>query len=556
MKGSFFFFRPAFYIAITLYLVAIQCLTPYEVPPPPLYPHVPDTTLNDTGIVDGGSFSNPIIPGFHPDPSICRVGQDYYLVNSSFEYFPGIPIFHSRDLVNWRQIGHCLTRTSQLDLNRTVSNGGIAAPTIRYDNGTFYVIVTETVKKGNMFVTAKDPAGPWSEPTYVVTEGFDPSLFFDDNGKVYFQSQEGEDEKSHIIQYQINLETGKFISPKKTIWTGDGDVWLEGPHLYKINDIYYLTAASGSTGWGHHQLIAASNRVFGPYIDCPSNPILSHKGTTEPIQFTGHADIFQDHNGRWWAVFLAVRQMDVGYSPLGRETFLAPVLWKKGWPVIGVDGKVSLRMCGPLPEVCPWERAPVRDEFDNSDLPVHYMFLRNPKPGSFSLRERPGWLRLHGNGITMSNQDACDFIGRRQQHLNAVVRVKMEFAPHEIGEEAGISIRLNEKAHYELAVIRRSDADRCMVRSCAGGETRFVDSVGISGAISYLQIECSHERYVLSCFTDSLSRVTLAELESRPLSMEMMNSFTGVVIGMYATGNGKACIVPADFDWMEYNPRD
>jgi xylan 1,4-beta-xylosidase len=555
MKRSFLFLWPIS-LAILLFLAAIQCLTPYEVPPFSLFPFVPDTTLNDTGIMDGGSFSNPIIPGFHPDPSICRVGQDYYLVNSSFEYFPGIPIFHSRDLVNWRQIGHCLTRTSQLDLNRTNSNGGIAAPTIRYDNGTFYVIVTETGKKGNMFVTAKDPAGPWSEPVYLITDGFDPSLFFDDNGKVYLQSQEGDGRESHIIQYQIDLTTGCRIGQKKSIWAGDGDIWLEGPHLYKINALYYLTAASGGTGSNHHQLIAASNHVFGPYTDCPLNPILSHQGTAEPIQCTGHADMFQDHNGRWWAVFLAVREMNVGYSSLGRETFLAPVLWKKGWPVIGSDGKVSLRMRGPLPEVCSWEQVPARDEFDSSDLPARYVFLRNPKPGSFSLRERPGWLRLHGNGIIMSNQDACAYIGRRQQDFNAVVRVKMEFGPQKIGEEAGLSIRLNEKAHYEIAVIRRSDVDRCMVRSCIGSETHFVDSIDVTGTTFYLQIECSHERYVLSCFSDSISSVTLAELESRPLSMETWNSFTGVVIGMYATGNEKACIAPADFDWMEYIPSE
>jgi xylan 1,4-beta-xylosidase len=551
-----FFLSGLLATTIAFCLAMLRCLSPYDVPPPPLFPLVPDTTLNDTGIVDNGSFSNPIIPGFHPDPSICRVGRDYYLVNSSFEYFPGIPVFHSRDLVNWRQIGHCLTRTSQLDLNRTVSNGGIAAPTIRYDNGIFYVIVTETVKKGNLFVTAEDPAGPWSDPICVPTEGFDPSLFFDDDGKVYFQSQEGEGRESHIIQYRIDLTTGNRIGQKKTIWTGDGDYWLEGPHLYKINEIYYLTAASGGTGANHHQLIAASNRVFGPYIDYPSNPILSHKGTTEPIQYTGHADMFEDHNGRWWAVFLAGRPMNVGCSPLGRETFLAPVLWKKGWPVIGNEGKVSLTMNGPLPEACPWEPLPARDEFDSSGLPLQYVFLRNPKPGSFSLRERPGWLRLHGNAFTISNQDACAFIGRRQQHLSALVRVKMAFSPQQAGEEAGVCIRLNESAHYECAVIRRPDADRCMVRTCMNGETHFVDSLESPGAASYFQIECSHEQYTISFSADTTSPVTLATLETRPLTMESVQSFTGVVIGMYATGNGKVCTAPADFDWMEYIPHD
>ncbi|MBN1128875.1 MAG: glycoside hydrolase family 43 protein [Chitinispirillaceae bacterium] len=529
-----------------------RCLSPYQVPPEPPLPHVPDTTLHDTGIVDGESFRNPIIPGFHPDPSICRVGQDYYLVNSSFEYFPGIPIHHSRDLVHWRQIGNCLTRSSQLDLYRTNSNGGIGAPAIRYHNGLFYLIVTETSKKGNIFFTARDPAGPWSEPVSVPTEGFDPSLFFDEDGKVYYQSQEGSGSESHIIQYRIDPATGSFLSQKKTIWTGDGDVWLEGPHLYKINGVYYLTAASGGTGWNHHQLVAASNRVFGPYIDCPINPVLSHQGTSEPIQYTGHADLFQDHNGHWWAVFLAVRHLGFDYSPLCRETFLAPLRWEKGWPVIGDNGRVSLAMKGPLPGSVTWEPPPARDEFSSPNLPFHFLFLRNPKPGSYSLSERQGWLRLYGNPLTMSDQDAPAFVGRRQQHFDACVRVKMAFSPQNEGEEAGMTVRLNERAHYEIALVKRAGAVRIIVRSCTWGKICLVDSADCSASAVFLQVACRHEAYSFSWSPDSSSFDTVAELESKPLSMESIHAFTGVVIGMYATGNGKKCAVPADFDWIEY----
>jgi xylan 1,4-beta-xylosidase len=533
-----------------------QCLNPYDPPPEYLVPFVPDTTLNDTGIVDGGTFRNPIIPGFHPDPSICRVGQDYFLVNSSFEYFPGIPVHHSKDLVHWRLIGNCLTRQSQLSLARETSSGGVSAPTIRYHNGTYYVIVCAGTTRGVMYVSAPDPAGPWSEPTSVVTEGFDPSLFFDDDGKVYYQSQSGVGRESHIIQYRIDLATGWFIGPKKTIWKGDGDVWLEGPHLYKINGAYYLTAASGGTYWNHHQVVAASNRAFGPYLKCPGNPVLSHQGTDEPIQFTGHADIFQDHNDRWWAVFLGVRHMDVGYSPLCRETFLSPLRWVKGWPVIGDSGIVSLVMKGPLPETYAWGNPSARDEFDSAALPPHLLSIRNPRPGSYSLSARPGWLRLNGNEMTLSDPDSPVFIGRRQQHFNAWIRVKMSFLPAFDNEEAGVSIRLSEAAHYEISRTRQSGEHCLIVRSCTWGSAVLIDSVAFSGSDVYLQITGSHTKYALEWSPDGDSFARIAELETRPLSMEHIHAFTGVVIGMYATGNGKSSTVPADFDWFDYQGTD
>ncbi|MBN2038009.1 MAG: glycoside hydrolase family 43 protein [Chitinispirillaceae bacterium] len=530
-----------------------QCLLPFEPPPPVPLSDVLDTTLHDTVVVGGTVFNNPIIPGFHPDPSICRVGSDYYLVTSSFEYFPGVPVFHSRDLVNWRQIGHCLTRKNQLDQTGVPSSGGAAAATIRYHEGLFYVILTANGK--NFFVTATDPAGEWSDPVYTVFDGFDPSLFFDDDGRAFLQSQEGRDSGSHIIQYEIDPATGQVLSPKKTIWTGDGDVWLEGPHLYKINNVYYLTAASGGTGWNHHQVLAASARVFGPYEPCPYNPVLSHKDTREPIQFTGHADFFQDENGKWWSVFLAVRHMDKGYSPLGRETFLSPVLWKKGWPVIGDNGRVSLAMKGPLPPLQSLETIPNRDDFTQAELPLCYVFVRNPMPGCYSLRGRPGWLSLRGNEATLSTRDLPAFVGRRQGHFSAVVTVKMEFNPVASGEEAGVAVRLNEKAHYEMGLVKRGEINRCMVRSCTWGESRFVDSIDVTSSVLFLRVACSHERYAFSCAQqDTLSFQHLADLESKPLTMEHIFAFTGVVIGMYATGNGKSCEVPACFDWFEYAP--
>ncbi|WP_342746144.1 glycoside hydrolase family 43 protein [Paenibacillus donghaensis] len=268
------------------------------------------------------SYSNPILPGFYPDPSITRAGDDFYLVCSSFEYFPGVPIFHSRDLIHWTQIGHVLDRMSQLDIRGCKSSGGIFAPTIRYYDGMFYMITTDVGGRGNFYVTAADPAGPWSDPISIPYGGIDPSLMFDDDGRVYVTTQQGADYDSHAIQYEIDVATGEALTEPVVIWTGDGGPWTEGPHLYKINGIYYIMTASGGTAKEHREIIGRSSSPYGPFERLP-HPILTHKDTESPIQYLGHADLIEDNNGDWWAVFLGVRLVDSKYTVLGRETFLA-----------------------------------------------------------------------------------------------------------------------------------------------------------------------------------------------------------------------------------------
>jgi len=224
------------------------------------------------------TYQNPVITGFHPDPSICRVGEDYYLVTSSFEYFPGVPIFHSRDLVHWRQIGHCLHRQSQLDLQGTKPSHGIWAPTIRHHNGTFYMVTTLVPKWKNFYVTAKDPAGPWSEPVWLEQGGIDPDLFFDDDGEVYLTTSGNQ-------MCRIDIETGKQTDATQVPWPGSGGSCLEAPHLYKVNGKYYLMAAEGGTHMGHMETIARAETPYGPYETCPNNPILSNRNRTPSEEF-------------------------------------------------------------------------------------------------------------------------------------------------------------------------------------------------------------------------------------------------------------------------------
>src|SRR5262245_26506144 len=285
-------------------------------------------------------YRNPVLPGFYPDPSVARVGEWFYLVNSSFEFFPGVPIHRSRDLVHWEPLGYVLTRDSQLPLATAEPSRGIFAPTIRYHAGTYYMITTNVSHGGSFFVTAKDPAGPWSEPVSIAAPGgIDPSLFFDDDGKVYLTSTGS---APGIYEAQIDVASGKLLTPQRIVWKGTGGRYPEGPHIYKVRGRYYLMISEGGTEYGHMVTIARASSPGGPFEPCPRNPILTHRDTqlNQPIQGTGHADLVEDGAGNWWMVFLAFRPQGGFYwQHLGRETFLAPVRWDaQGWPVVN-DGK-------------------------------------------------------------------------------------------------------------------------------------------------------------------------------------------------------------------------
>lgn len=495
-------------------------------------------------------FKNPIIPGFYPDPSVCRVGNDYYLVTSSFEYFPGVPIFHSRDLINWRQIGHCLTRKNQLFLEKAPSSRGIYAPTIRHHNGTFYMVTTNVVSKGHFYVHTTDPSGEWSKPVWVDQCGIDPSLFFDDDGKVYFTST-GD---NCIVQSEIDIKTGKRLTDVKRIWAGTGGIYPEAPHLYKINKTYYLMIAEGGTKYGHMETIARSDNPWGPFGSYPYNPILTHRRSIRPIQATGHADLIEAHNGTWWLVFLGIRPNDFPrYHHLGRETFLTPVTWTKdGWPVVGRSGKVSLEMKADCLPFYPWEKEDVRDDFKSEKLGLQWNFLRNPRDEDWSITERPGWLRLLGSGVTLDDTDSPAFLGRRQRHFRCCVSTLLDFSPKREGEEAGLTVLMNERHHYEIAVTRLENKRCIIVRRRIGNRTAIIARKEIGTGSVRLKIEADREMYHFSCALNGQEFRIIAKSKTRHLSTEVAGGFTGVYFGMYATGGGKKSTTPAFFDWFEY----
>ncbi|AMB57608.1 glycoside hydrolase family 43 protein [Microterricola viridarii] len=282
-------------------------------------------------------MSLPILPGFHPDPSICRVGDDYYLVTSSFEYFPGVPIFHSTDLLNWTQIGNVLDRPSQLPL--TAESGGIFAPTLRFHDGLFWMITTQIdrVAEGHLIVTASDPRGPWSEPVFTTgTVGIDPDLAWDENGACHLSWTRYSPQGSEIVQARLDPASGALLSEPRPLWAGTGLAHAEGPHLYRRGDWWYLLIAEGGTERGHAVSIARSRSIDGPFESNPANPILSHRSTDHPVQNTGHADLVELPNGDWAMVYLGVRPrgMTPGFHVNGRETFLASIDWAEDWPVV------------------------------------------------------------------------------------------------------------------------------------------------------------------------------------------------------------------------------
>lgn len=505
-------------------------------------------------------YQNPVIPGFHPDPSICKVDSDYYLVTSSFEYFPGVPIFHSRDLVHWDLIGYCLTRKSQLNLEKAPPSAGIYAPTLRHYNGMFYMITTNVSGGGNFIVTASDPRGPWSDPIWIDQSGIDPSLFFDDDGKVYYTGNTPWDgSEQGIYQFEIDPATGNKLSPVRLIWRGTGGRYPEGPHLYKINGCYYLMIAEGGTEYGHMETIARSKSPWGPFEPCPRNPILTHRnvnGQSNLIQGTGHADLIQAHDGSWWMVFLAFRPVQGNWHHLGRETFLAPVAWdENGWPVVGINGTVLPEMKARTLNQTPEKNLAFIDYFDNQSLSMEWNYLRNPDYSCYSLTERSGWLSLKGNQFTLDSVASPAFLGIRQQHFSFTATARMDFQPRRNSEEAGITAFMNNRFYYRLCAEMKEDGKSYIVLNHRIGSYSYeVSRMPYSDRMIWLRISASPEAYSFSVSSDGNNFTVIGTGDTRFLSSEVAGGFTGVFLGLYATGKGKPSSVPAYFDMFAYVP--
>jgi xylan 1,4-beta-xylosidase len=504
-------------------------------------------------------YRNPVIPGSHPDPSVCRAGEDYFLVTSSFEYFPGIPLFHSRDLVNWRQIGHCLTRPAQLDLAGAQCSDGVWAAAIRYHGGVFYVTSTnvrrDPWRSRNFLVCSPDPWGEWSDPSWLDEEGIDPELFFDDGSCYYVRNG-----PNGIWLGEVDLRDGAAVSGMTHIWGGTGGAYPEGPHVYKVHGRYYLMIAEGGTGYAHMTTIARSHSLLGPYAPCPRNPILSHRHRhSHPIQCTGHADLIEAHNGSWWLVFLGVRDRYPGARSfhLGRETLLAPVSWDAhGWPVVNGTGTVETEMeADCLPRV-PWELERRHDDFDSPALGLRWNSLREPLGLRASLSERPGWLRLRGGPGTLDSTGPVAFVGQRQCEMNCRATALLDFEPVQEGEEAGLTVLMSNRYHYEVGVVLRGGVRQAIVRRRTGDVHAIVRSEPARQGPYILTVNADPENYTFTFAGTEWREQQLASLEVRAVADELAGTFTGVYLGLYASGNGRPSTACADFDWFEVVPTD
>jgi xylan 1,4-beta-xylosidase len=512
------------------------------------------------------TFRNPILSGCYPDPSICRVDEDYYLVTSTFEYFPGLPIFHSRDLIHWNQIGHVLDRPSQLDLDEIRPSGGLYAPTIRYHNGTFYVIntlVDGKTRSGNFIVTATQPQGPWSEPYWLEeADGIDPSLFFDEDGKCWYVGTRLNEKgyytgHTEIYLCEFDIKNMKFIGTEAVLWDGavKGVVWAESPHIYKMNGYYYLLIAEAGTAHHHAVTMARSKNITGPYEGNRGNPILTHRhlGLDYPIVGTGHADLVETQNGEWWMVCLAMRPYGGYYYNLGRETFLAPVRWEDGFPIVSPGtGRVEFEYSAPnLPEQV-WHTIPARDDFKDATLAYHWNFLRTPREEFYSLSERPGFLRLKLRPQQLTEQTNPSFVGRRQQHIHFTAQTAFEFTPQSANECAGLVLIQNKDFHFGFVITYESEnIIRLIQRS--HGHDEILETQPVPAGRYLLKVEAHEQNYSFYFSTKDQWHPLVENVDGRILSTPVAGGFVGAYIAMYASSNGQPSTNHSDFDWFEYS---
>lgn len=524
---------------------------------------------------------NPILPGFYPDPSICAVGEDFYLVNSTFSYFPGLPVLHSKDLAHWEQIGNVMERESQLPLKESGHSQGLFAPTIRYHDGTFYVICTNVSFGGNYIVTAKDPAGPWSEPYYLKgADGIDPSLFFDEDGKCYYIGTHPNPEGCkyngdyYIWIREVDLNKMELVGETYNVWNGamKNIVWPEGPHLYKKDGWYYIMNAEGGTGPDHAVTICRSKNILGPYENNFCNPILTHRhlGKDYPVKYVGHADLVETVNGEWYMVMLAVRPLE-GYTTMGRETFLARVTWENGWPVVNpgigmLTNEVEIDLPAWKPEAADSFGSRTYEFAGMEKLPPEFLTLRNPGEDMYQLTNEG--LELSFRNITLKEKDSPSYVAIRQQHHRFQASTSLLADRLNDGRRAGIALVQSNEYHLRAELSKNGEQLKVEVILCKGGTDTTVSSNIIGGEGQ--KISCENPEVVLRVEGLSVSLELLfaqagqaerterallcSGLDIRDLSTEVAGGFVGCTVGMYAVADKDDREHAVCFKSLSYRP--
>lgn len=511
-----------------------------------------------------GEFYSPILQGCYPDPSITRKGNDYYLVNSSFAMVPGVPIFHSNDLVNWKQIGHVLDRPSQLKVEKAGISAGIYAPDIQYNphNNTFYMITTQIAAGiGNMVVKTQDPLKGWSDPIKLQFDGIDPSLFFDDNGKAYLVHNDAPPKGKALYDghrvikiWEYDLATDAVIpGTDKIIVDGGVDIrqkpiWIEGPHIYKKNGRYYLMCAEGGTGGWHSEVIFVSDLPTGPYKPAPGNPILTQryfpKDRPNKVDWAGHADLVEGPDGKYYGVFLAVRPNETNRVNTGRETFILPVDWSGEFPVFE-NGLVPLGPTTKMPKgvtnrtgqngFLPNGNFSFTDDFKNTKPDPRWIGVRGPRE-NFIATTKEG-LQINPFPVTIKAAAPTSTLFFRQQHASFEASVSLQYKPQSEKDLAGLVCYQKETFNYVFGLTKKGGDYYLLLERTEKGKSTIIASqkITLSDAIR-LKVEARGDAYTFSYSTDGQQFNNLGGTVSGDiLSTDVAGGFTGALIGLYAT---------------------
>ncbi|MTB50423.1 glycoside hydrolase family 43 protein [Lewinella sp. W8] len=554
------------YLSLLLFLLFVSC---------------GDTAPSDSEVkTEVPTFQNPVLTGFYPDPALCEANGKFYLTTSTFAYFPGLPIFESDDLVSWKQVGNAMNRASQMQLEGLGISRGNFAPGISFHDGVFYVVCTLADAGGNYIVTATDPAGPWSDSYFLPeVDGIDPSTFFEGDKSYLVYNSIPPDNKSlysghrTIRMVEFDRETMEVLGENKILVNGGTDiskepVWIEAPHIYHINDFYYLMCAEGGTGPQHSEVIFRSKELWGPYEPWENNPILTQRhldpNRPNPVTTAGHADMVQLDNGDWWAVFLAVRPYEGNYFNTGRETFLAPVRWTDdGWPVINPDFE-EVQYSYPMPSGAPADTTlprfagnfTFRDEFSEDSLNLRYLLLRTPTERWYQLEDSQLKLRLRPT--TVNERSNPSYVGFRQHHLAGEAATLVSFTPEAEGERAGLVVFQSSEHHYTFVKTIVGDQETVQLLKASEEVNEVLAEASIAEGPLRLRVSFENDKYNFSYAEEGAEEyITLvADVAGKYLSTQEAGGFVGVTIGMYATSSGKNSDQVAAFDWFSYTGDD
>lgn len=505
-------------------------------------------------------FFNPVVAGFYPDPSVCRKGDTYYLVHSSFSFYPGVPIFTSKDLVNWEQLGHVLDRPSQLYLENQDISAGIFAPAIEYSpyNDTFYMITTCTWGIGNFYVKTKDPLKGWSDPILLPeVNGIDPSFYFDEDGKAYIvhndEPENGADweQQRSIRIHEFDVENDRTFGKSKEIVRGgvnpkDKPIWIEAPHLYKINGYYYLMCAEGGTSDWHSEVIFRSKSPWGPFIPAKYNPILTQRDLPEQrdnkITCAGHADMIQTPEGEWWAVFLAVRPYEGGLYNTGRETFLLPVRWENGFPIILDKGEqiptvVDKKNFSPNSARYLTGNFVYEQQFNDEQLDYSWIFIRTPQEDFYTIKD--GKLNITPLNVNIREKKSPAAVLHRQQHTNFVVETQLDYTPNTENDFAGLTLFQNEQYQFLFGKTIIDGKESLAFYRIEGSE-QISYTLNLSKKEMKLPVKLKVEgkgKYYdfLYSFDGKNWNMLVADADASNLSTQKSGGFVGTCIGLYAT---------------------